>query len=93
MPQVAQAGTRDSWASWNPQREAAHRLQQQVQSGQVSLQDTILAVNRSGAQSQHEVLAGTVPPAEAAKRGWYDHPKPFAWPAAKDTQVRPDAQI
>ena len=90
MLQVSQAGIRDTWASWNPQRQAAHSLQQQVQSGQISLQDTILAVNRSGVQSQHEVLAGTVSAAEAAKRGWYGHPKPFAWPAAKDAQVRHD---
>ena len=86
--QAAKAGIRVTWASWNPQRKAAEALQQEMQSGQVSLQDTILAVNRQGAESQHEVLAGTVSQAEAHRRGWYSHPKPFAWPAAKDAQVR-----
>ena len=87
FPQAAKQGIRDSWATWNPQRRAAHELQQLVQSGQVTLQDTISAQRQAGAYAQHEPLAGSIPPADAEARGWYAHPKPFAWPAAKDSQV------
>lgn len=85
--QAAKQGVRDSWSSWNPQREAAHELQQLVQSGQISLQDTILAQRQSGYLSKQEPLAGSIPAADAKARGWVGHPKPFAWPAAKDAQV------
>ncbi len=86
--QSAKQGIRDSWATWNPQRSAAHELQQLVQSGKVSLQDTILAQRETGSHTQHEPLAGSIPAADAEARGWYGHPRPFAWPAAKDSQVR-----
>ncbi len=86
-PQAAKQGIRDSWATWNPQRSAAQELQQLLQSGQVTLQDTISAQRQAGAYAQHEPLAGSMAPADAEARGWYAHPKPFAWPAAKDSQV------
>ena len=76
---------RDSWATWIPQRRPAHELQQLLQSGQLTLQDTISAQRQAGANAQHEPLAGSIPPADAEARG--AHPKPFAWPAAKDSQV------
>ena len=85
--QVARQGMRDSWSSWNPQHQAAHELQQLVQSGQISLQDTIAAQRQTGSHSRHEPLAGSIPVADAEARGWVGHPKPFAWPAAKDAQV------
>jgi len=87
FPQAAKQGIRDSWATWNSQRRAAHELQQLVQSGQVTLQDTISAQRQAGAYAQHEPLAGSSPPADAEARGWYAHPKPFAWPAAEDSHV------
>ena len=87
FPQAAKQGIRDSWAAWNPQRRSAHQLQQLLQSGQLTLQDTISAQRQAGANAQHEPLAGSIPPADAEARGWYAHPKPFAWPAAKDSQV------
>lgn len=85
--QAARQGARDSWSSWNPQRHAAHDLQQLVQSGQISLQDTISAQRQTGSHSKHEPLPGSIPVADAEARGWVGHPKPFAWPAAKDAQV------
>lgn len=88
MLQASKQSIRDSWASWNPQRNAAHELQQLVQSGQVSLLDTILAQRQSSGHTHHEVLPGTIPPADAEARGWYGHSKAFAWPAPKDSQVR-----
>ena len=88
FPQAAKQGIRDSWATWNPQRRAAHELQQLVQSGQVTVQDTISAQRQAGAYAQHEPLAGSIPPADAEAWGWYGHPKPFAWPAPRDSQVR-----
>lgn len=78
---------RDSWASWNPQRQAAHQLQQLVQSGHISLQHTIAAQRQTGSHSKHEPFPGSIPAADAEARGWVGHPKPFAWPAAKDAQV------
>ena len=89
--QAAKQGIRDSWSSWNPQRKAAHELQQLVQSGQISLQDTILAQRQVGVHSTQEPLAGSIPEADAKARGWVGHPKPFAWPAAKDAQVGGDS--
>ncbi|DBA67916.1 TPA: hypothetical protein ACH3X2_014119 [Trebouxia sp. C0005] len=85
--QAAKQGIRDSWATWNPQHRAAHELQQLLQSGQITLQDTILAQRQAGAYAQPEPHAGSIPPADAEARGWYAHPKPFAWPAAKDSQA------
>ena len=85
--QAAKQGIRDSWSSWNPQRQAAHELQQLVQSGQIRLQDTVLAQRQVGAHPKQEPLAGSIPAADAKARGWVGHPKPFAWPAAKDAQV------
>lgn len=87
MLQATKQGVRDSWAKWNPQRRAAQALQQSVQAGEVTLQATVLAQLQAGAYAQHEPLAGSIPPADAEARGWYGHPKPFAWPAAKDSQV------
>lgn len=85
--QAAKKGIRDSWSSWNPQRKAAHELQQRVQSGQISLQDTILAQRQVAAHSKQDPAASSTPVADAKGRGWVTHPKAFAWPAAKDAQV------
>ena len=91
--QTARQHVRESWAAWNPQRKAMHELQQQVQSGHITLQDTVLAQRQSGSHAKHEPLAGGIPPSEAKIRGWVGHPKPFAWPAAKDAQVRVQQHI
>lgn len=85
--QAAKQGIRDSWSSWNPQHKAAHELQQLVQSGQISLQETILAQRWVATHSKQEPAAGSTPAADAKGRGGVAHPRAFAWPAAKDAQV------
>lgn len=62
-----------------------------MHSGQISLQDTVLAQRQAGAHNKQEPLAGSIPTADAKARGWVGHPKPFAWPAAKDAQVGRDS--
>lgn len=89
--QASRHALRETWAAWNPQRAASHKLQQQVQSGQISLEDTVTAlrqaVSSSSSSSQNEGMPWEVSAAEAKARGWHCHAGPFVWPAPKDAQV------
>lgn len=86
--QASRHGLRETWAAWNPQRAAAHQLQQ-VQSGHINLQDTVNAhrLASSATGLQHEVVPGTITAAEACAKGWCQHAEPFEWPAAKTAQA------
>ncbi|KAL6762514.1 hypothetical protein V8C86DRAFT_2518926 [Haematococcus lacustris] len=72
---------RESWATWNPQREAARQLEAALRAGTVSLQDLQLLQTRRQAA---EAVPGTLSREEAAARGWAPHPGVFKWPAPKE---------
>ncbi|GFH24979.1 flagellar associated protein [Haematococcus lacustris] len=71
---------RESWATWNPHREAARQLEAALRAGTVSLQDLQLLQTRRQAA---EAMPGTLSREEASARGWAPHPGVFKWPAPK----------
>lgn len=95
LAEIAQV-IRQQWRGWNPQREAARKLEEEVMHGTISLEETVRereAYYRAEELSQYtshpkpsaERCAGTglVNPQEASLLGRHPHSKPFLWPSPK----------
>eukprot|EP00775_Hariotina_reticulata_P008650 gene8650-8831_t len=83
---------RDSWSSWNPQRAAAQQLEQDIQDGRLTLQDTVNAKRQ--AQQEQDMLTAACSTSTRTQswqhhqqqrpEGAVPHPAPFLWPAPRD---------